>query len=115
MAEFLSQDEIDTLLNFVDCDVEYPIFVYTRKHNKTYNILEIDKSFAEELLGKKGGFSESDIYEQLKHLGHTIVLSSHSKKRLTHSIHARYNDLKDASKELKVLKKYLSDNPEYIV
>ncbi len=115
MAEFLTQQEIDELLGIAgENDIAYPLFLYIKKPNGGYGILEVTKSFSEKLLGRTG-FSEEDIYHSLEKLGNKIIICEQSKKRLTQKIHKRYNDLIDAENELKVLKKYLSDFPEYII
>lgn len=114
MAEFLSQDEIDELLCIAEEHIPFPIFIYLKKPTGGYGILEVTEDVAKQLLGREK-FYEDDIYKTLERRGNKIIICEESKHKLTKEIHKRYNALKDAEHELKVLKKHLSEFPEYIV
>lgn len=114
MASFLSQDEIDALLDIIE-HIDLPFFAYVKTPSGNYDIIEINESNALEIVGKLKEITDADVIGSLQQQGYAVKATSQKKGELVKELHKRYADLLDAKNQVDFLKEYLNAHPEYVI
>ncbi len=118
MAEFLSQKEIDSLLGVAGLTPDdFPYYAHIKRGNQ-FGVIEINEPFLESKLGiniQETDTDNEDIQIALKNKGIEVLQEHASKKELVMSMYEELETFKKRVQEMKHIKKYLDDHPEYLL
>ncbi len=117
MAEFLSQKEIDALLGVGMTSDDLPIYAHIERDNK-FGIITIDEPFLKSKLDIDIQNSDVDIDDVISSLADkniTILQHNRTKKELVMQMHDELETFKKRTQEMKHIKKYLDEHPEYLL
>ena len=117
MANFLSQDEINQLLDIGKLDDDFPYYAEI-KENEKYDILTITKELLKDnydLDIDKQDIYDHNITKKFKEKGIDILRTNSSKTKLVQSMKSDLEEFDKKKDEMEFIKTYLENNPEYVV
>ena len=115
MAEFLSQDEIDELLDECLDKTDFPFYIYAQSA-KQFEIIEITQSYIYQNFNMD--INNYDVYKHkitnaLNDKGYEVLSSDKSKVQLVNKLVSRLDQFKEMATEMRFIKTYLDEHPEY--
>ena len=114
MAEFLSQMEIDMLLDDVMEETEFPIYLYLKNPDGKYEILELEYAQAKDIVGEYELY-QSVIKNKFENKKYEVLKICETKNQLVKYFKNRFDKLVEVEKEIAFMKEYMENHPEYLL
>lgn len=124
MTEFLSQNEIDALLDVPMYESEFPLFLYLKKPDDHYGVLEVSYQQAKKMCtsveSDKFNVHDDGVYQHklenaLEKKKYKIIQTFESKGKLVRFIQSKFDKFSELEKEVKFMRYYMNKYPEYVL